>query len=256
MGRIEGNCPSETFLATPPIESFDEVKLQIEQLFNIKIESNFRMSAGSFFIEDYKIKQLERHLGKKAINVNKPSYNVENGLIIIPSSLYNERSFIHEVLHAFSNLTSEKLVDTKEKKKDYWRKINKVIREGISEFLTGCILFKFYPDCYEFFRDYNSYVDLGFQYYEETIFWFVFAQIFGIEMILKIYFDRSLRFKSYEDFHKLIIEEIQKKYPNFYLENAYNLKEWQFKLSLASIEFEDISLKINHKLDYLNLKFL
>jgi len=45
MGNAKGSYPSDDFLQTPPIESFDEMRSQIEALFKIKIEPNFTMNA-------------------------------------------------------------------------------------------------------------------------------------------------------------------------------------------------------------------
>lgn len=251
MGKSEGNCPSEEFLNTRPIESYDELKIHIESLFNIEIKSDFFMSAEKIVTDEDTIKRL-KNLYK--IKVNIPSYNPKLELIIIPPSFYNERVFVHEVLHSFSNLTLENLVLLP----DYSKNINFLIREGLTEFLTGCILFRFYPNCYKYFREPSYYGNLylGYKDHYGTKFWYVFVRDFGIDTIVKLYFDKSLKFKTHAEIHNLIIRVIKDKYPTFDLINPFNFKEWQFKLGEVSEQFIDSSSKVDRILDFQILNFL
>ena len=253
---VDGNCPSEDFLQTKPLESYFEVQYQIERLFNIKVQPNHTMHDNNFFVNDYRIKVYERYLKKFNFEMNKPKYIPYYGWIIIPESLYNERSLVHETLHCFSNLLNLKFIETKYWIRDHKKAINRVFLEGITEFLTGCILFEFYPNCYQFFKDYRSNIHLGYQYEDETNFWYAFVQVFGIDILLEIYFEREVTFEAFEDVHNSVIEVIKRKYCDFEIENSNHFEDWQSGLSSVSKKFEKRYLEIDKELDFSIFPFL
>lgn len=257
MGRSKRNCPSEEFLRVPPIQSFFDLKRQIETLFRIKIKSNMEMTAEKILINEEEIKIYENYQkrirGFPQFRGDLPSYYPETGVMIIPERLYNERAFIHEALHAFSNLTLKELVDW-----DFEREFNITLREGITEFLTGCILFKFFPHCYEYFKKPSYYedLDIGYKAQYNPRFWYVFVQIFGIDIILQVYFDKTLKLEKYKDVHDLLISTIKEKYRDFNLQNSYYYFEWENSLRLVSKEFRELFDKTGKILDFSVFPFL
>ncbi len=75
--------------------------------------------------------------------------------IFILDEKYTIRTALHELLHAFSVYAK----DFENFKKRF--EINKYIHEGHTEFLTGLILYLYFPSCYEIWQEFYPHYEIG-----------------------------------------------------------------------------------------------
>ncbi len=251
------NCLNKEFKEKEPLCAFLEIKNQIENLFNITIKANFSIKRYNFIRKPEIIQTFESYHRLPRNHEDLSYYHPLTGSIIIPIGSYNVRKFIHESLHAFSNLMSFEI--TTLDFKNYQLPINFFIREGITEFLTGCLLFRYYPEYYKKFI-FPRYLDvelgLGYKTSYETGFWFVFTFFFDIKVILKIYFDKSLNITSHQQVKEILKEEIKSNCPNFRLNDLDDFSEWQNRINKCTKNKFIKYLRDYNMLDYSIFHFL
>ncbi|MBD3227143.1 MAG: hypothetical protein GF329_03060 [Candidatus Lokiarchaeota archaeon] len=213
----------------------------------------FEITNDNVLLEESEIRTYKRFTNRNN-NSDICIYDVKHKMIIVPKNRYNERNFIHELLHHFSVLSSEELIKTRRK-----YGFDRIMREGLTEFFTGCILYKFYPHCYKFFkvpRVYKgAYYNLGYKLKYKPRFWFIFVKIFGISLIKKIYFERTLNFKSFLEIKSCLIKRIREKCKNFDIINLNKFNEWQLEINKCTeFKFEK-DYKKTTILDYSIISF-
>ena len=109
---------------------------------------------------------------RSARGLHLPSF----GKILLHQDNWCRKTLIHEALHSLSvfNVRSDLLR-------------YRFLCEGITEFLTGYILFRKYSKCYEAWRQ-ERFAECKVTYKRQARLWCVFCNFIGIKEVVKIYF--------------------------------------------------------------------
>ncbi len=128
--------------------------------------------------------------------------------IYILESEYNLRVLIHEILHVFSvYLIPENF---ERFKNSYGKKFYRDFFEGQTEFLTGLMLYLYYKDCYDIFRNPSyRYPEeenhlIGYAIPEWTKIWLSIAVHFNIQNVIDSYFYGNVN--DFEDIRRKYLE--------------------------------------------------
>ena len=83
---------------------------------------------------------------------SRACYLYDSGSILLHDPIWCRQSMIHELLHSTSLFSKIFFTYNQNRARMRWWELQRVLREGITETLTGYILRKKYADCYEAWR--------------------------------------------------------------------------------------------------------
>ena len=124
------------------------------------------------------------------------------GKIFLHEDKWCRKTLTHEALHSLSAFNV---------RTDLRR--YRFLNEGITEFLTGYILFKNYPKCYQAWRQ-ERYSECKVTYKRQVRLWCAFCNFVTLKEVVKIYFwDRST---SWQECYRIFLDAIHNAgFPDF-----------------------------------------
>jgi hypothetical protein len=111
-------------------------------------------------------------------------YELESGRIFLRKGSWCRSTFIHETLHSVSLFSEDRNIRVGIR----YRFLN----EGLTQFLTGYILWNKYQECYNAWKNkiYQQWCALG-AYEDMTRIWYTFSRFIDLKEIKKLYFSNS-----------------------------------------------------------------
>jgi len=106
-------------------------------------------------------------------------YRPEDKRIFLRRDFWCRNTLIHETLHALSHFAREPRVGN----------THYFLRESLNEFVTGYVLWKIAPECYDSWRrkDYELFCALG-AFEPQVKTWYAFCHFISFEEVKKIHF--------------------------------------------------------------------
>lgn len=99
------------------------------------------------------------------------------GHLVFRRGDFRLKYLVHETLHSRSALSVASA---------QWRNHDKWVYEGLTEFMTGCILYRYFHRCYDRWR--RDISTCPYSYQEETRTWLGIACNIGLDILKKSYF--------------------------------------------------------------------
>lgn len=147
---------------------------------------------------------------------SRASYNIQSGRIFLRGFHWCISTLIHETLHSVSLFTND--IPTGNLL---------FLNEGLTDLLTGFLLFKRYPPCFEKWKLNNDNLcNRGNDYLEWAKIWYTFFRFVNFEEIVSLYFWNN---KSWNEVWTMFIEKLAAhglRFDNiFYGRNRDSLKD-------------------------------
>ena len=136
------------------------------------------------------------------------NYHPESGRIFLRAETWCKHCLIHETLHAVSILAAQQNIAVGNR--------YLFLREGLTEFLTGYILFRKYPNCYQAWKNktYENWCALPPSYEEMARIWFTFCRFVSLNYVKRLFLGNDMQ--TWNDLWNRFLGDIRRSgYPDF-----------------------------------------